>query len=79
MSRVTCADCGIELQRSSLRSHRNSQKHLDAANENELRAEEARAASGCSVCGGELQLLGSLGSKTWYRCRACGVDQTVSL
>ena len=30
----------------------------------------------CSICGGELVLLGSLGDLTYGRCRACGADQT---
>lgn len=31
---------------------------------------------GCLACGGELTLLGSLGRLTWFRCRACGLDQS---
>ena len=30
----------------------------------------------CSICGGELVLLGSLGDLTYGRCRCCGADQT---
>ena len=29
----------------------------------------------CEECGGDLTPLGSLGSKHWFRCRACGLDQ----
>lgn len=31
----------------------------------------------CSVCGGELMLLGTLGHTTHYRCRNCGIDWSV--
>ena len=30
----------------------------------------------CSVCGGELQPLGTHGSRTHYHCRSCGLDST---
>jgi hypothetical protein len=29
----------------------------------------------CFACGGELSVLGALGSKVWFRCIACGADQ----
>ena len=29
----------------------------------------------CAACDGELVSMGTLGSKTWYRCRHCGMDQ----
>jgi tRNA(Ile2) C34 agmatinyltransferase TiaS len=29
---------------------------------------------GCSVCGGDLVIMGSMGSRTFYRCRYCGAD-----
>lgn len=31
--------------------------------------------SGCIICGGELMLLGVVGSMRHYRCRCCGLDQ----
>jgi len=30
----------------------------------------------CGVCDGELQFLGQMGQKIWFRCRACGMDQS---
>ncbi len=30
----------------------------------------------CEACGGELQLLGTLGTRTHYRCRNCGLDSS---
>lgn len=30
----------------------------------------------CTRCGGELHYLGSLGTKHWFRCRSCGLDQS---
>lgn len=29
----------------------------------------------CSMCGGQVALLGTLGRKTWGRCIACGMTQ----
>lgn len=31
----------------------------------------------CRECGGQLNILGKLGSKLWARCRNCGLDQEV--
>lgn len=31
-------------------------------------------ADGCPACGGELQSLGTLGSRRHHRCRACGIE-----
>lgn len=28
----------------------------------------------CSLCGGELRLLGYLGSLAWFRCANCGME-----
>lgn len=28
----------------------------------------------CMVCGGPMILIGVLGSRRWYRCRDCGID-----
>ena len=32
---------------------------------------------GCEVCGGPLVVLGTLGTRDWFRCRNCGADQSV--
>lgn len=29
---------------------------------------------GCSLCGGELMMLGKLGKIFWLRCRHCGME-----
>lgn len=31
----------------------------------------------CAACGGDLVLLGSLGSRVHFRCRHCGLDQSL--
>lgn len=31
----------------------------------------------CDVCGGQLAVLGSLGSHEWYRCVDCGMEASV--
>jgi len=31
----------------------------------------------CVKCGGELFYLGTLGTKHWFRCRGCGLDQSI--
>jgi hypothetical protein len=31
----------------------------------------------CRVCGGELSLLGMLGRRGHFRCRDCGLDQSL--
>lgn len=31
----------------------------------------------CRVCGGELSVLGQLGQRTHFRCRDCGLDQSM--
>jgi tRNA(Ile2) C34 agmatinyltransferase TiaS len=28
----------------------------------------------CSVCGGELYVLGTLGKRMWFRCQNCGLE-----
>jgi len=28
----------------------------------------------CMICGGPMVLIGTLGSRRWYRCRNCGID-----
>jgi tRNA(Ile2) C34 agmatinyltransferase TiaS len=28
----------------------------------------------CSLCGGQLELLGYLGNLAWFRCRNCGME-----
>ena len=30
----------------------------------------------CRLCGGRLFLLGNLGALKWFRCEACGMDQS---
>ena len=32
------------------------------------------SAGACPACGGEGNYLGRLGSRDWWRCRACGAD-----
>lgn len=32
----------------------------------------------CPACGGDVFLLGELGSLRWFRCRACGMDSSKS-
>ena len=32
----------------------------------------------CPACGGDVYLLGELGSLRWFRCRACGLDSSKS-
>ena len=36
--------------------------------------EEDEQGTPCPMCGGDLGLLGPLGSAWWFRCRACGMD-----
>ncbi len=31
----------------------------------------------CSICDGFLNLMGTLGTKDWYRCQDCGMEQTI--
>lgn len=38
---------------------------------------EARLDSGCSLCGGHLLELGTLGFLTHFRCRECGAEQSL--
>lgn len=30
----------------------------------------------CRICGGPLCFLGTLGRRDWFRCQACGLDQS---
>ena len=43
-----------------------------------IEAADISDAEGCAMCGGELHLLGTLGTSTWCRCRQCGHEQTVN-
>jgi hypothetical protein len=40
--------------------------------------DDEEADNACSMCGGELTLLGTLGTRVHYRCRHCGFDGSVS-
>ena len=33
--------------------------------------------SACGMCGGDVELLGTLGTIVWGRCVNCGADQTM--
>ena len=39
--------------------------------------EERQMSHECFFCHGVLMSLGVLGDREWYRCRQCGLDQTV--
>lgn len=43
-------------------------------NDREQEMEQDASADDCVMCGGPLQLLGSLGSRAHYRCRGCGME-----
>ena len=32
---------------------------------------------GCVLCGGNLNYLGTLGRRAWFRCRNCGMDSSM--
>jgi tRNA(Ile2) C34 agmatinyltransferase TiaS len=50
--------------------------NVDEEDEIEWEDEEELEPPGCSECGGEMQSLGTLGSKHWFRCRACGSEES---
>jgi hypothetical protein len=49
-------------------------RHCKFNHKDEDDDEEEEPGITCTLCQGELQLMGVLGSVPWYRCRNCGME-----